>query len=189
MSDYAQGGWAKLDCEAAKRLTSVLTTFQGKKFEEYSNMLLILYSSMNRDGSISIGYRTLAERAEVNEGQARYFIKKLEDSGILVNLGTVKNRNGGYTKRQFFWLSSQEKEGEQKNSLRGASKSHGKVAEGESKSSKKVAHIRYTEISDRDGGALDAAPPLRESNNNSVPNSEYTETDNLFPWTVPPPID
>lgn len=175
MTDYAQGGWAKLDCEASWRLSEVITGFPKSKLEPYTRMLLILYSSMSRDGSVNIGYRTLAERAGTTEKQAYYFIHKLEDDGILINLGKVKTRGGNYTKRQFAWLSSQEKEGATKNCSMGAPKSQGILGEGATKSLGKREHIRYTRsISDSSVGALDAAPPQQ------IEDSIYTDAS--MPW-------
>lgn len=187
MSDYAQGGWAKLDCEAAWNLAEVASQFPKTKMEQYLRMLLILYSSMSRDGTTNIGYRTLAERAEVTENQAYYFMKKLEDDGVLLNLGIVITPGGNYTKRQFAWLSSQEIEGAGKKSSTPAGKSPEKVKQGAGKSPENFKHIRYTRsISDRDGGASKSAPPIRDKDVYVASKPEFTEKENPFVWMPPP---
>lgn len=103
-SDYAQGGWAKLDLTAAYRLAEIAAKFPQTKMEQYMRLLLVLYSSMYSNGIITIGRKALAEKAEVTEDQARNFVEKLEKMGALINLGMGKNSAGKYTRRIFWWL-------------------------------------------------------------------------------------
>lgn len=176
--NYTQGGWSKLDMTAAVHLAEVLATFQGEKFEQYARMLLVLYASIGRDGSTTIGRRTLAERADVSEEQARYFVSKLEASGVLVNCGVIKSPGGKYTKRRFYWLIEENEqfgEGGLKKSPTHRGKSPGKFPEGGGKSPENLTHIRYiTNISDVGVGALDAAPP------HQIADSIYTDAS--MPW-------
>lgn len=104
-ADYTDGGgWAKLDTTAAFNLAAIAGTFSPRSFEKQVRMLLILYRSMSADGSISMGYRTLAERADVTKQSAERFIKKLEDEGDLVIVGERTNSGGRYTVRRFSWM-------------------------------------------------------------------------------------
>ena len=104
-ADYTDGGgWAKLDATAAFKLAEIAGTFSPRSFEKQVRMLLILYQSMSADGTISMGYRTLAERAGVSRRTAELFMRKLEDGGDLVVVGERVNDGGRYTVRRFTWM-------------------------------------------------------------------------------------
>ena len=104
-ADYTDGGgWAKLDATAAFELAAIAGTFSPRSLEKQVRMLLVLYQSMSADGTISMGCRTLAERADVTKWSAERFIKKLEDNGDLVIVGEKTNSGGRYTVRRFAWL-------------------------------------------------------------------------------------
>ena|GEM_PF-6431798 len=104
-ADYTDGGgWAKLDATAVDELAAIIGGFSPRYLEKQARMLLTLYQSMSADGTISMGYRTLAERADVSKSAAQRFVKKLEDTGDLVVVGERVNDGGRYTVRRFAWM-------------------------------------------------------------------------------------
>ena len=104
-ADYTDGGgWAKLDQAAAFGLARAASSFPTSKLEKYTRMLLVLYSGTGRDGCVTMGRRTLAERAGVSEDTARSFIDRLEDRGVLIPAGEKVTQNGTYTLRRWEWL-------------------------------------------------------------------------------------
>lgn len=104
-ADYTDGGgWAKIDTTAAFGLSRAVAMFPQSKREKYTRMLLVLYSSTGRDGCVTMGRRTLAERADVSEDSARSFIAMLEKNGILVPAGKKATPNGNYSLRRWEWL-------------------------------------------------------------------------------------
>ena len=112
-SDYTDGGgWAKLDGTAVDELSAIISTFSPKYIEKHTRMLLALYQSMSASGVITMGYRTLAERAGVTKRAAETFVKKLEDSGDLVIIGEKVNNGGRYVARRFSWMGGVTLEGD-----------------------------------------------------------------------------
>ena len=104
-ADYTDGGgWAKLDRTAVEELSAIAATFTPRYLEKQFKMLLTLYQSMSADGTISMGYRTLAERACVAKSAAQRFMARLEKSGDLVIVGERTNGGGRYTVRRFRWM-------------------------------------------------------------------------------------
>ena len=102
---YTRGGWAKLDQSGAAHLADIIATFPKSKARQYAHMLLSLYASIDPSGCITIGRRQLAEKAGVSEDVARYFMRRLEDDGALVTIGSASGKGGGrYVKRAFFWM-------------------------------------------------------------------------------------
>ena len=102
--DYTDGGgWAKLDQTAVYELSAIASTFSPRFMEKQFRMLLTIYRSMDADGLISMGYRTLAERAGVTKQSAERFVHKLEESGDLEIVEEKKNKGGRYTIRRFPW--------------------------------------------------------------------------------------
>ena len=111
--DYTDGGgWAKLDATAVNELAAIISTFSPKYIEKHTRMLLALYQSMGASGVITMGYRTLAERAGVTKRAAETFVKKLEDSGDLVIIGETVNDGGRYVARRFSWMGGVTLEGD-----------------------------------------------------------------------------
>ena len=98
------GGWAKLTCQDAAEIATIVARFSPRTVEERTRMLLVLFASQSRGGTVDVGYRTLAERAGVTVGKAKRFMARLKDEGILVDVGTVKNRVGEFTVRRFDWV-------------------------------------------------------------------------------------
>lgn len=154
--DYTDGGgWAKLDQTACAQLARIIARFPPKYSEKYTLMLLTLYRSMTNDGVISIGYRTLAERAGVTRQSAERFVTKLESDGELVKVGEVSNNGGRYTMRRFEWM-----EGDSVNRVTPDSKSRRNRVTPDSKSPGKSSHIRTSKkFSEGGGGSATAAPP------------------------------
>ncbi|HCG61325.1 MAG TPA: hypothetical protein DEV22_02765, partial [Collinsella sp.] len=112
-ADYTDGGgWAKLDATSADELAAIISTFTPRYLEKHTRILLMLFQSMNSDGTISVGYRTLAERAGVTKKAVERFVKKLEDSGDLVVVGERKNSSGRFTVRRFAWMGGVPLEGD-----------------------------------------------------------------------------
>lgn len=156
-ADYTDGGgWAKLDQTAADGLATVAETFPAAKRGKYFRMLLTLYSATGRDGCVTIGRRTLAERAGVHEESARRFLAKLENDGFLVPAGERVTQHGTFPMRRWEWLVDG---GGSKNRPTPGSKSPGKSTEGGSKSPRKSTHIRCHKQMIAGGSAAAAPPP------------------------------
>lgn len=103
---YTRGGWAKLDRDGSVHLAEIIATFPKAKLMQDSKMLLLLYASMGKGGTITIGHRQLAEAAGVSDRAAYRFMKKLEDDGMLIRVGDSKGQSGGkYMKRAFWWIA------------------------------------------------------------------------------------
>lgn len=125
--DYTDGrGWAKLDLDSAIRLAEYAERFSNRTRGAYTKMLLVLYASMSGNGTVSVGYRTLAERAGTSEKQAWAFLKMLEDDGFLVTVGEKSQPSGKYTLRTWFWLVD---EGAPKKGSTSATKAHRSTCE------------------------------------------------------------
>ena len=104
MAESEFGGWAKIDCSDAAELAEIVSTFSRSTVKERTRMLLTLFANQGRDGTIAIGYRTLAERANVTIDKAKHFLASLERDGWLVTVGTKRNRLGTFAVRRFNWV-------------------------------------------------------------------------------------
>lgn len=104
MAESEFGGWSKIDCSDAAELAEIVSTFSRSTVKERTRMLLTLFANQSRDGTIAIGYRTLAERANVTIDKAKHFLASLERDGWLVTVGTKKNRLGTFAVRRFNWV-------------------------------------------------------------------------------------
>ena len=159
--DYTDGGgWAKLDNTAALEMADVMASFPPKSAKRYARMLLVLYASTSKNGTVTTGYRTLAERAGVPESAAYRFIAWLDKNGVLINDGTRKAKTGQFTVRRWSWL---DKEGASVNRSTPAS-----FPQRESKHPRFVsagrieAHQSSTELSEGGGGSATAMPPPQD---------------------------
>lgn len=104
-ADYTDGGgWAKLDTTAALELADVIAAFPPNATQRYTRMLLVLYASTAKDGTVSTGYRTLAEKAGVTVMAARHFIAWMDSHKVLVSEGAKKTRAGQFTVRRWAWV-------------------------------------------------------------------------------------
>lgn len=104
-NDYTDGGgWAKLDQTAALELADVIASFPPKGAQRYTRMLLALYASTAKDGTVSMGFRTLAERAGVPEMSARHFFAWMDKHGVLVSEGAKRTKSGQFTVRRWAWI-------------------------------------------------------------------------------------
>lgn len=104
MAESEFGGWSKIDCSDAAELAEIVSTFSRSTVKERTRMLLTLFANQGRDGTIAIGYRTLAERANVTIDKAKHFLASLERDGWLVTVGTKRNRLGTFAVRRFNWV-------------------------------------------------------------------------------------
>ena len=91
------GGWAKITCSDAAELARIVGMFSRRTCEERTHMLLVLFASQSRDGTVNIGFRTLAERADVTPDKARRFMEWLRREGVLVDAYKAKNKGGEFT--------------------------------------------------------------------------------------------
>lgn len=98
------GGWARLTCQDAAEIATIVARFSPRTVEERTRMLLVLFASQSRSGTVNIGYRTLAERACVTVGKAKRFMEWLKRDGTLVDIEKKKNRGGEFTVRRFDWV-------------------------------------------------------------------------------------
>lgn len=158
MAESEFGGWAKITCSDAAELARIVPLFSRRTLEERVRMLLVLFASQSRDGTVSIGYRTLAERAHVSEYKAQRFMSMLKDEGVLVDVREVKNRGGEYTVRAFDWVLH----GAAEKCSTPAAENAGKVQHPRCKKpAKTAAHQSSTELSE--GAAVGRLAPAAAS--------------------------
>ena len=154
MAESDFGGWAKITCSDAAELARIVPLFSRRTLEERVRMLLVLFASQSRDGTVDVGYRTLAERAGVTVGKAQRFMAKLKDEGILVDIETVKNRAGEFTIRRFDWV-----EGDSENRITSDSKTPGKTEHPRFKKRGKSESHQSTQSTQK-GVAVDGLTPV-----------------------------
>ena len=153
--DYTDGGgWAKLDATAVNELAAIISTFSPKYIEKHTRMLLALYQSMGASGVITMGYRTLAERAGVTKRAAETFVKKLEDSGDLVIIGETVNDGGRYVARRFSWMGGVTLEGDTPTRKQGGLRDTPTRKQGGLRDTSELLRS-----SQKGGGSATAAPP------------------------------
>lgn len=142
------GGWAKLTCQDAAEIATIVARFSPRTVEERTRMLLVLFASQSREGTVNIGYRTLAERAGVTVGKAKRFMEWLKRDGALVDIEKKKNRGGEFTVRRFDWV----KGGSEKRPTMGSKNPRKATHHGVKKPAKSDPHQIYHDISE---GAAD----------------------------------
>lgn len=176
-SDYTDGGgWAKLDQAACDRIAEIVATFSPAYMATHTRMLLTLYRSLDKDGTITIGYRKLAERAGVTERAAYKFIEKMEKGGVLVRVGERKTPAGDYTVRRFYWMEGATQEGSTPATQKAPSGKHPRYLN----RGVWVAHQSSTELSEGACGSATAAPPTPDDGTEHSP--RRPSITDAMPW-------
>lgn len=160
-ADYTDGGgWAKIDTTAALELADVIALFPPKGAKRYTRMLLVLYASTSKSGTVSMGYRTLAERAGVPEMSARHFLAWMEKNGVLIPDGSKKTRAGQFAVRRWPWIREG---GESINRRTPASVSQSESTHPRVYFPERIdAHQIYQSKSEGGGGSATAMPPPQD---------------------------
>lgn len=103
--DYTDGGgWAKLDQTSADELTRIIGSFGGRSLVQRTHILLTMFSMIGRDGTISVGYDTIAKAAGVEVTAVRRLVSSLmeqdeDGEALMYDVGTDKK-----PRRIFAWM-------------------------------------------------------------------------------------
>lgn len=99
--------FGKLDEDGAIHLAETFASFPRRSSAIYLKMLLICAANMYDAPTpyFTLGRRELARRAGCSPSTADRFLKMLEADGVIVELGTVRNKTGEYVKRTFWWMA------------------------------------------------------------------------------------
>jgi hypothetical protein len=111
-------GYGKLHEKDAHNLSLLLSEFRPSVHMSYIEMLLYCFSNSRNNGKpcpyFNVGLRQMASHCNTSVSKAQRMIDKLEERGLIVNLGTEtvrkterKGRPGEYTKRTFWWIAEE----------------------------------------------------------------------------------